>query len=65
MVKPFDLEELEARILALAKRIPQKEELVFEDLRLDRSQKKVFKGDEELKFSLKEFQILEMLMLNQ
>lgn len=65
LVKPFDLEELEARILALAKRIPQKEELVFEDLRLDRSQKKVFKGDEELKFSLKEFQILEMLMLNQ
>jgi DNA-binding response OmpR family regulator len=29
LVKPFDLEELEARVLALAKRLPQKEELVF------------------------------------
>ena len=65
LVKPFDLEELEARVLALAKRLPKKEELSFEDIRLDRSQKKVFKWDEELKFSLKEFQILEMLMQNQ
>ena len=65
LVKPFDLEELEARVLALAKRLPKKEELVFEDVCLDRSQKKVFKWDEELKFSLKEFQILEMLMQNQ
>lgn len=65
LVKPFDLEELEARVLALAKRLPKKEELVFEDVRLDLNQKKVFKWDEELKFSLKEFQILEMLMQNQ
>lgn len=65
LVKPFDLEELEARILSLAKRLPQKQELVFEDIHLDRSQKKVFKWNEELKFSLKEFQILEMLMQNQ
>jgi DNA-binding response OmpR family regulator len=65
LVKPFDLEELEARVLALAKRLPKKEELSFEDVRLDLNQKKVFKWDEELKFSLKEFQILEMLMQNQ
>ena len=65
LVKPFDLEELEARVLALAKRLPKKEELVFEDIRLDINQKKVFKWDEELNFSLKEFQILEMLMQNQ
>ena len=65
LVKPFDLEELEARVLALWKRLPQKEELVFEDLRLDKTQKKVFKGEKELKLSLKEFQILEMLMQNQ
>jgi DNA-binding response OmpR family regulator len=43
LVKPFDLEELEARVLALAKRLPKKEELVFEDIRLDTNQKKVFK----------------------
>ena len=65
LVKPFDLEELEARVLALAKRLPQKEELAFWDIILDRNQKKVFKWGEELKLSLKEFQILEMLMLNQ
>jgi DNA-binding response OmpR family regulator len=65
LVKPFDLEELEARVLALAKRLPQKEELAFWDIVLDRNQKKVFKWGEELKLSLKEFQILEMLMLNQ
>lgn len=65
LVKPFDLEELEARILALWKRLPKKQELVFEDVRLDESRKKVFKWNEEIKLSLKEFQILEMLMKNQ
>lgn len=65
LVKPFDLEELEARVLSLAKRLPNKVELVFEDIRLDSNQKKVFKWEKELKFSLKEFQILEMLMQNQ
>lgn len=65
LVKPFDLEELEARIMSLARRLPKKEELVFEDIRLDLNQKKVFRDNEELKFSLKEFQILEMLMRNQ
>ena len=65
LVKPFDLEELEARILALTKRLAPKEEVVFQDLRLDLSQKKVFKAGSELKFSLKEFQILELLMQNQ
>lgn len=65
LVKPFDLEELEARIFALTKRLAFKEEVVFQDLRLDLSQKKVFKAGSELKFSLKEFQILELLMQNQ
>ena len=65
LVKPFDLEELEARIFALTKRLAPKEEVVFQDLRLDLSQKKVFKAGSELKFSLKEFQILELLMQNQ
>lgn len=65
LVKPFDLEELEARIFALTKRISPRDELFFEDIRLDLSQKKVFKADQELKFSLKEFQILELLMQNQ
>lgn len=65
LVKPFDLEELEARINALGKRIIPKDKLVFEDIELNLSQKKVYKNWKELKFSLKEFQILEMLMRNQ
>lgn len=65
LVKPFDLEELEARIFALTKRLSQRDELIFDDVRLDLGQKKVFKADSELKFSLKEFQILELLMQNQ
>ena len=64
LVKPFDLEELEARIFALMKRAPQRTSLVFGDLTLDLSQKKVFKAGSELKFSLKELQILELLMRN-
>jgi len=58
------LEELEARIFALTKRLAPKEEVVFQDLRLDLSQKKVFKAGSELKFSLKEFQILDLLIRN-
>ena len=65
LVKTFYLEELEARIFALTKRLALKEEVVFQDLRLDLSQNKVFKAGSELKFSLKEFQILELLMQNQ
>lgn len=65
LVKPFELEELEARIWALMKSVPQRDELLFDDIRLDLGQKKVFKADEELKFSLKEFQTLELLTQNQ
>lgn len=65
LVKPFELEELEARIFALMKRSPAKDILTFWDLTLDRKQKKVLKADQELHFSLKEFQILELLMQNQ
>jgi transcriptional regulatory C-terminal domain protein len=46
------------------KRAPQRTSLVFGDLTLDLSQKKVFKARSELKFSLKELQILELLMRN-
>lgn len=46
------------------KRAPQRTSLVFGDLALDLSQKKVFKAGSELKFSLKELQILELLMRN-
>lgn len=62
IVKPFDLKELDARILAIVKRIPTRDILEHKNIRLDRSQKKVFKNNKEIKTTLKEFQILEYLL---
>ena len=64
LVKPFDLEELVARIEALLRRSVQKDVVSYGLLTLDNLQKKIFKGWEEIKLSLKEFQILELLIRN-
>ncbi|MBB1557657.1 MAG: response regulator transcription factor [candidate division SR1 bacterium] len=64
LVKPFDLEELVARIEALLRRSVQKDVVSYGVLTLDNLQKKIFKGGEEIKLSLKEFQILELLIRN-
>lgn len=64
LVKPFDIQELVARIWAVLKRTPKREILEIWEIILDREQKKVTKSWEELKFTLKEFLILEMLLLN-
>ena len=64
LVKPFDLEELVARIEALLRRSVQKDVVRYGVLTLDNLQKKIFKGWEEIKLSLKEFQILELLIRN-
>ena len=64
LVKPFDLEELIARIEALLRRSVQKDVVSYGVLTLDNLQKKIFKGWEEIKLSLKEFQILELLIRN-
>ena len=64
LVKPFDLEELVARIEALLRRFVQKDVVSYGVLTLDNLQKKIFKSWEEIKLSLKEFQILELLIRN-
>lgn len=64
LVKPFDLEELVARIEALLRRSVQKDVVSYGVLTLDNLQKKIFKNWEEIKLSLKEFQILELLIRN-
>ena len=64
LVKPFDLEELVARIEALLRRSVQKDVVSYGVLTLDNLQKKIFKDWEEIKLSLKEFQILELLIRN-
>ena len=64
MVKPFALEELIARIRALLRRPEQTlpVELQIGDLTLNTTTRKVYRKDQELPLTLKEFGLLEYLM---
>lgn len=66
LTKPFETEELLARIKALLRR---KESftgnlLSYNDITLDRDSYKLIKGEEKIDLGKKEFQILELLMLS-
>jgi DNA-binding response OmpR family regulator len=65
MVKPFDLKELLARINVLIKRT-YREENIFEkwNLKIDLEAKKVLKSKKEIKLTIKEYNILEILIKN-
>jgi DNA-binding response OmpR family regulator len=69
VVKPFGLGELLARIRAVMRRAPNRpaaqDELVSGDLRLDLTGRHAFLGEEELKLSHKEYDLLAELMRNQ
>lgn len=66
--KPFELDELLARIRALLRRAPTAgaglEPLVVADLRLDPGTRRVFRGPDELGLTKTEFDLLELLMRN-
>jgi two-component system response regulator MprA len=66
--KPFELDELLARIRALLRRAPTAaagpEPLVVADLRLDPGTRRVFRGPEEVELTRTEFDLLELLMRN-
>ena len=67
LVKPFSMAELNARLNALARRPPLKEEsteLAVGDLVLDRLRRTVVRGGESLELKPREFRLLEELMLN-
>ena len=70
IVKPFGLGEFLARVRALLRRIedrtgePLKDELSSDDLRLNLTGRRVFKGEDEVKLSNKEFDLLAELMRN-
>lgn len=70
MVKPFGLGEFLARVRAVLRRIedrtgePIKDELLADDLRVNLTSRRVFKGEEEIKLSNKEFDLLAELMRN-
>ncbi|HUC20389.1 MAG TPA: response regulator transcription factor [Candidatus Polarisedimenticolaceae bacterium] len=66
LVKPFELEELLARIRALLRRPHQKtpEVLSAQDVVLDQAQSIARKGEDQIRLTLKEFALLEYLLRN-
>lgn len=64
--KPFDTNELLARIKALLRRKERltSDVITYNDLSLDRDSYEIFKDDKRISLGKKEFQILELLMLN-
>jgi two-component system, OmpR family, response regulator len=64
LTKPFSLAELLARLRALARRGPVERPTVLEvgDLRLDPASHEVWRGDNEIELSAREFALLETFM---
>jgi DNA-binding response OmpR family regulator len=67
ITKPFSLGELLARVRAALRRVPKpgaSERLVSGNLSLDLVARKVYKGDQEINLSFKEFDLLAELVRN-
>lgn len=69
LVKPFALEELFARIRALLRRnvdepAADANRLTFQDVVLDVDSREVFRADQKIEMTTKEFDLLHMFMLN-
>jgi two-component system OmpR family response regulator len=64
LTKPFSFAELMARLRALARRGAHERPTVLEvgDLRLDPAARRVWRGEEEVSLSAKEFSLLEVFM---
>jgi len=65
-VKPFSFSELSARIRALLRRrrLSTQPVLTVEDLKLDRVERRVTRGNRRIELTSKEFALLEYLMRN-
>ncbi|MDD4151479.1 MAG: response regulator transcription factor [Candidatus Gracilibacteria bacterium] len=66
LVKPFELKELEMRIIALSKRKNKQinDKLFIKDIEIDFSKHKIFQQNNEIDFSNKEYLIIEFLARN-
>jgi two-component system response regulator MprA len=64
LIKPFDFDELLARIRALLRRVhPSSEsELVFADLRLDTRTREVYRADRRIDVTTREYELLLLLL---
>ncbi|AUI36548.1 response regulator transcription factor [Geobacillus sp. LEMMJ02] len=68
LVKPFEIDELVARLKALARRtfVPlQEEKVTFHGFTLNRTSHTLHRGDEEISLTPREFQLLDLLVQNQ
>ncbi len=70
LAKPFDLDELLARIRALLRRARPDDEVVGDplqlaDLRIDPTSRRVWRGQREVELSKTEFDLIELLVRNQ
>ena len=67
MVKPFDLDELLARIRALLRRlqpVSQPKVMRFEDLTLDTGTRQASRGERIISLTAKEYELLDLFMLH-
>ncbi|MGH2520883.1 MAG: response regulator transcription factor [Longimicrobiales bacterium] len=66
LVKPFDFDELLARVRALLRRVqPQGEEvLTFADLRLDTGTREAYRGHSRIELTTREYELLLLFMLH-
>jgi two-component system response regulator MprA len=64
MVKPFEIEELLARIRALLRRtvVDRIKVLEFEDLSLDSASRKAYRGDREIVLTAKEYALMDLFL---
>lgn len=65
VTKPFSIPELLARVKAQMRRAPEKStegEIVFEDIKMDLAERKVFRGDNYVHLGPTEFRLLKFLM---
>ena len=67
LVKPFERQELLARVRAMLRRTPPRgaEWLAVSDLRLNPAQHQAFRGDRPVDLTQREFELLEYLMRNE
>ena len=64
LTKPFDIEELLARIRALLRRVEGDEILRVTDLEINTSTREVRRGDREIKLTAREYELLEFMAQN-
>lgn len=65
IVKPFEMPELLARVRVVLRRTNRSEQFFpIDDLMIDFESQKVFRGDEEIKLTAKEFAVLNMFITN-